>query len=99
MKVSLKKVFYLLNGKVLPSKIADTYEILNYIYDGNFMTHELPLAFKHLKEVNPKWFSDGIDFLNKIKSENNTNDFLELMKIIDEQYSDFEIEIDKIDLP
>ena len=36
MKVSLKKAFSLLDGR-LSTEIGDVYEMLNYIFDENFM--------------------------------------------------------------
>lgn len=95
MKVSLKKAFNLLDGR-LSTKMEDVYEMLNFIFSANFMTHELSIAFDKLIELNPIWFSEGVYTLSQIKEEYNTNDYAELMKIIDEHYSSFEIEIQKI---
>lgn len=95
MKVYLKKAFNLLDGR-MSTNIDDIYDMLNYIFDANFMTHQLPTAFKKLKELNPKWYSDGVSVIDEIKALENTNDFNELMKIIDFGYSTFEIEITKI---
>ena len=100
MKVSLKKAFSLLDGR-LSTEIGDVYEMLNYIFDENFMTHQLPTAMRKLQEVNPKWFADGVDFLNKIKKEENTDDFKHLMNCIDYAYSEDVIELGKLksDIP
>ena len=43
MKVSLKKAFSILDGR-LSTEIGDVYEMLNYIFDQDFMTHQLPTA-------------------------------------------------------
>jgi len=95
MKVSLKKAFSLLDGR-LSTKIEDVYEMLNYIFDEDFMTHELPDAMRKLKEENPKWFSDAVGVVDKIKSIEKTNDFQYLIKTIDFGYSSFEIELGKL---
>lgn len=100
MKVSLKKAFSILDGR-LSTNMDDIYEMLNYIFDENFMTHQLPTAMSKLRELNPKWFSDAVSVIDEIKASENTNDFKELMKIIDFGYSTFEIELGKMksDIP
>ena len=96
MKVSLKKAFSILDGR-LSTEMCDVYEMLNYIFDDNLMTHQLPTAMRKLEEVNPKWFSDSVNVIDEIKSIEETEDFNHLMKTIDFRYSDFEIELGKID--
>lgn len=100
MKVSLKKAFSLLDGR-LSTEIGDVYEMLNYIFDENFMTHQLPTAMRKLQEVNPKWFSDAVSIINDIKGTNQTDDFVELMNLIDNGFPTFEIELGKLksDIP
>ncbi len=100
MKVSLKKAFSLLDGR-LSTEIGDVYEMLNYIFDENFMTHQLPTAMRKLNEENPKWFSDAVSVIDEIKAIENTDDFQHLMKTIDFGYSSFEIELGKLksDIP
>ena len=96
MRVSLKKAFSLLDGR-LSTEIGDVYEMLNYIFDDNLMTHQLPTAMRKLNEVNPKWFSDGVSVIDEIKAIESTDDFAHLMKTIDFGYSKFEIELGKVD--
>jgi hypothetical protein len=100
MKVSLKKAFSLLDGR-LSTEIGDVYEMLNYIFDENFMAHQLPTAMRKLQEVNPKWFSDAVSIINDIKRTNQTDDFVELMNLIDNGFPTFEIESGKLkaDIP
>ena len=87
MKVTLKQAFSILDGR-LSTNIGDVYDILNYIFSANFYTHELPMAMDILKELNPEWFKFGVDLLNNIKAKYETNDFEELMDIIDNFYSE-----------
>lgn len=96
MKVSLKKAFSLLDGR-LSTEIGDVYEMLNYIFSDNLMTHQLPTAMRKLKEVNPKWFSDGVGIIDDIKRTNNTDDFQKLMELIDNGFPNFEIELGNVD--
>jgi hypothetical protein len=96
MKVSLKKAFSILDGR-LSTKIEDVYEMLNYIFDENFMTHQLPIAIRKLNEVNPEWFQNAKNILNDVKRTNNTDDFEELMTLIDEGFPTYQIELGKVD--
>ncbi|TDX83971.1 hypothetical protein [Epilithonimonas xixisoli] len=95
MKVTLKKAFSIIDGR-LSTEIGDVYEMLNYIFDDNFMTHQLPTAMNRLKELNPNWFSGMVDVLNDVKKTNNTNDFGELIKIIDKSFPAYEFQLGKI---
>ncbi len=95
MKVTLKKAFSILDGR-LSTNIGDVYEMLNYIFDENFMTHQLPTAMNRLKQINPDWFSGMVSVLNDVKRTNDTNDFDELMKIIDESFPTYEFTLGKL---
>ncbi len=96
MKVSLKKSFSILDGR-LSTEIGDVYEMLNYIFDDNLLTHQLPTAMRTLQDKNPKWFEDGVNIINDIKKANKTNEFVDLMNIIDNNYENYQIELIKID--
>ena len=95
MKVSLKKAFSIVDGR-LSTSMDDVYEMLNYIFDENFFTHQLPTAMEIVKKENPKLFTEIVDFLNRIKEKHQTNDFNVLMALIDSEYSDSEFELGKI---
>ena len=95
MKVTLKQAFSILDGR-LSTEMGDIYKMLNYIYSSELMTHQLPTAMRRLKELNPEWFSVASDLIEHIKEINETNDFEELMKLIDKDYSMFEIELGKV---
>jgi len=95
MNVTLKQAFSILDGR-LTTDMDDVYSMLSYIFGVNLFTHELPSAMKALQETNPKWFQEGKDLIDGIKKANNTNDFVQLMKIIDEQFSDRQIILQKI---
>lgn len=96
MEVSLKKAFSILDGR-LSTEIGDVYEMLNYIFDTSFMTHQLPTAMRTLKEQNPDWFKNAVSVIDEIKKIEQTNDFEHLMKAIDFGYKNFKIELGKID--
>ena len=96
MKVSLKKAFSILDGR-LSTEIGDVYEMLNYIFDANFFTHQLPTAMRTLQDKNPEWFQNGVNIINDIKRTNNTDDFAQLMELIDKGFPTYQIELGKID--
>jgi hypothetical protein len=86
MEVSIEKAFSILDGR-LSTKMEDVYEMLNYIYDRNFFTHELPYAMDKLIQVCPDWYMSAVLKLNKIKELCGTNDFETLIRFIKEHYS------------
>jgi hypothetical protein len=96
MEVTFKQAFSILDGR-LSTKIEDVYEMLNYIFDDNFMTYQLPSAIRKLNEVNPEWFQNEKNILNDVKRTNNTDDFKELMELIDKGFPTYEIELGKVD--
>lgn len=96
MKVSLIKAFSILDGR-LSTEIGDVYEMLNFIFSENIYTHQIPTAMRKLKELNPDWFSDGVDAIESIKQNYNTNDFQELMEIINKEFYAYEIELRKVE--
>lgn len=95
MKVSLKKVFSLVDGR-LSTEMTDVYEMLSYIFDGQVYTHEMLSRMKELDRILPDWYLNAIHIIDGIKHNNKTNDFDVLMEIIAEEYSDCEIELKKI---
>ena len=77
--------------------MGDVYEMLNYIFDANFYTHQLPTAMRTLEEENPEWFQEGVSIINDIKHTNNTNDVTKLIELIDKDFPSHQIELGKID--
>ena len=96
MKVSLKKAFSILDGR-MSTNIDDIYEMLGFIFSQDLYTHQLPTSFDKLKAANPGWFANAKKLLDDIKSVAGTNDFKELMAIIDEYYPDTTITLEKLD--
>ena len=52
---------------------------------------------RKLKELYPDWFLDGVNVVDSIKQNYNTNDFQELMEIIDKEFYAYEIELGKVE--
>ena len=95
MKVTLKQAFSLLDGR-LSTEMGDVYLMLNYIFDENLMTHQLPTAIRKLKEVNPEWFQKGVGLINDLKESYKTDDFGELIHLIEKIYPDADFELGKV---
>ena len=94
MKVSLKKAFSILDGR-LSTNMEDIFLMLNYIFDEKLYTHQVPSALRDLIQQNPLWFSNAILTLNKIK-EAHGDDFESLMVEIDKNHSDVVVELGKL---
>jgi hypothetical protein len=95
MQVTLKQFFNLGDGR-LSTNIGDVCIMLNYIFDKQFMTHELPAVLKKLENKNPDWFSNAVSIIDDIKKSNYTNDFEKLMTIIDDGFPNLKIKLKKI---
>jgi hypothetical protein len=50
-----------------------------------------------LQDKNPEWFQNGVNIINDIKRTNNTDDFAQLMELIDKGFPTYQIELGKID--
>lgn len=99
MKVSFEKAFSILDGR-LSTEMGDVFKMLNYIFDTEFHTLELPIATRKLQQANPKWFAAGVATLEEIRSIVGSNDFESLIKYIQENCSspDYDIELGRIDV-
>jgi len=95
MKVSLKKAFSIIDGR-LTTNMDDVVDMMNYIFDEDFCTHQLPTATATLQLISPEWYKNGIDLINNIKHTNKTDNFEELMEIIDNNFSTHQIELFKL---
>lgn len=95
MEVTLKQAFNIADGR-LSTKIGDVYEMLNYIFDANFFTHQLPRAMEVLEEKSPQWFQNIKSIINDVKRTNNTDDFETLMEIIDKNFPTYKFKLGKI---
>ena len=96
MEVTFKKAFSIVDGR-LATEMGGVYEMLNFIFDQNLHTHQLPTAFRKIREVSPAWYQQGTRLLAKIKAEYGTDDFNILMRVIDRDYPKYTLELTKID--
>ena len=94
MKVSLKTAFSILDGR-LSTNMDDVYKMLNYIFDADFTTIALPMAMDKLKRENPIWFSNAVGIVEYIKRKNKTDDFNELMALIEKGFPTYEVKLGK----
>ena len=96
MKVTLKQAFSILDGR-LSTKMDDIYEMLSFVFSENLFTHQLPSAMRAIQATPPQWFIDGVAIIDKIK-ETEGNDFHHLMEVIDRDYADTYIELEKLNI-
>lgn len=96
MEVTFKKAFSLIDGR-LSTEIEDVIEMLNFIFSDNLMPHQLYIAIRKLKEVNPDWLSESVFRLNSLKLMTEDN-FESIIKFMDEKgFSEEIIILEKID--
>ena len=82
MKYTFKQVFSIVDGR-LSTDMGDVYRMLNEVTGESLMTHHLPTAMSYIEKVQPDWYVNASDKLNKIK-EVVGDDFDDLMEYIDE---------------
>lgn len=86
-KFSTLQLFSLVDGR-MSTKVEDIYDMLNHICDTNLMIHHLSVAYKYLKEKNPKWFQEQKQRLEAIKAGINSNTFETVIGAIKDKYND-----------
>lgn len=95
MKVSLKQIFSIVDGR-LSTEMADVYKMLDFVFNKTHLTHQLPQSLEKLRQARPVWYVDAENKINEIKARNITSDFKEIMKIIDTSFKDVYFNITKI---
>lgn len=83
---SFKQLFTLTDGN-LSTNISDVYDMLNHIYNENFMIYHLPVAMDHLDMKKPQWYADLRITMAEIKTQAGTDDFDALMEYIDKNHN------------
>jgi len=86
---TIKQLFSIIDGR-LSSTIDDVYDILDYTFDTNFLTHQLPVANDYLKLYKPDWYLEAENELNTIKNLVGDN-FKDLMNYINKNNSIYEV--------
>jgi hypothetical protein len=79
-KFTTLQLFSLADGR-MSTNMDDIYDMLNHIYNEDFMTHQLPVVFGYLKQENPQWFKDLKEEIKVVKDEYG-NDFQTLIDVI-----------------
>lgn len=82
----LKALFSIVDGR-LATSIEDVQAIMSVWCGRKVFTHELPHILDEIKSANPVWYMQAKDLIDFIKSSRNQDGFLELMDIIDKDFS------------
>lgn len=86
---NLLQLFSLVDGR-LSTNMEDVYSMINHITDDDLMTHQLSIAFKYIKNKNPKWFIDVKKIYDELGINKNT-DFLQCIDILTKNNKDIAI--------
>ena len=89
MKFTLKQLFSIVDGR-LSTEMGDVYKMLNHITNDNLFTHHLPVAMDYVKKVNPDWYVELTEKINRIKKKHG-DDFKTLMKVIEKDKTEYNI--------
>lgn len=95
MKVTLKQAFQLIDGR-LSTGMQDVYDMLGFIFSADIMTHQIPEVMNRLKRIYPHWYSEGRVLLNEIERKVGSDNFNDMMDIIEKEYADYTLNIEKI---
>ena len=86
-KYTLLQLFSLVDGR-LSTSIDDVYDMLNHITDMELMTHHLPVAMEYIRIKKPMQYLTVLSKLNALKTMAMTNDFITMIDLISEKYSE-----------
>lgn len=96
MRVSLKKIFSIVDGR-LTTEMSDVYAMLDYIFDCKLATHQIPTTIRKLQELNPAWLKGAVVIIEQIKEKEGAENFKQIIHSLDSGYANVMIELEKID--
>lgn len=97
MKITLKEFLNIADGR-LWTDIGDVYKVLDYVFDSVTLTHEISNRMKILNEVCPDWYRKGLYSVSIIKTEAGSEDFDKMQEIVNKDYKNYCLEIEKLKL-
>lgn len=90
----LKQLFSIVDGR-LSTSISDIQSIFG-VYCGRIVfTHELPELIDEVKSAKPDWYMQAKGLVGYIKWRNHTDDFVQLMDILDNDFSNVYIMVEE----
>ena len=91
----LKHLFSIVDGR-LSTSISDIQSIFGVYYGRIVFTHELPELIDDVKSAKPYWYMQAKGLVDYIKWRHYTDDFVELMDILDSGYSNVFVKVEPI---
>ena len=90
----LKHLFSIVDGR-LSTSISDIQSIF-FVYCGRSVyTHEIPELIDEVKHANPDWYMQAKGLVDYIKWRNYTDNFVNLMDILDKDFSNVYIMVEE----
>ena len=90
----LKHLFSVVDGR-LSTSISDIQVILSVYCGRSVFTHELPELIDEIKSAKPDWYMQAKGIIDYIKWRNYTDDFVQLMGILDKDFSNVYIMVEE----
>ena len=91
----LKQLFSIVDGR-LSTSISDIQSIFGVYCGRSVFTHELPELIDEIESAKPDWYMQAKGLIDYIKWRNYTDDFVELMDILDKDYSNVFVKVEPI---
>ena len=89
----LKHLFSIVDGR-LSTNISDIQSIFGVYCGRSVFTHELPELIDEVESAKPDWYMQAKGLIDYIKWRNYTDDFVELMDILDNDFSNVYIMVE-----
>ena len=89
----LKQLFSIVDGR-LSTSISDIQSIFGVYFGRSVFTHELPELIGKVKLSKPDWYIQAKGLIDYIKWRNYTDDFVKLMDILDNDFSNVYIMVE-----
>ena len=90
----LKHLFSIVDGR-LSTSISDIQVILGVYCGRSVFTHELPEILEEVESAKPDWYMQAKGLIDYIKWRHYTDDFVKLMGILGEDFSNVYIMVEE----
>ena len=90
----LKQLFSIVDGR-LSTSVSDIQRILGVYFGRSVFTHEIPELIDEIESAKPDWYIQAKGLVDYIKWRNYTDDFVQLMDILDKDFSNVYIMVEE----
>ena len=90
----LKHLFSIVDGR-LSTSVSDIQRIFGVYCGRSVFTHEIPELIDEVKSEKPDWYIQAKGLIDYIKWRNYTDDFVKLMDILDNDFSNVYIMVEE----